>query len=90
MKYDLKGHFKLWRSFILFSFIPSNLITTLTYVPMDNFCPCLIDDYLEESGGFCPNLAYRGSVIIPFCTLVHFLILAVPLNSVIKYLAFTK
>ena len=33
--------FMLWRSFVIFFALrPSDLITTLTYVLMDNFCPC--------------------------------------------------
>ena len=36
--YDLKCLFMLWRSFMIFR--PYDLITILTYVLMDNFCPC--------------------------------------------------
>ena len=32
--------FMLWKSFVIFLLIHSDLITTLTYVLMDNFCPC--------------------------------------------------
>ena len=39
--YDLKCTFMLWRSFVFFFTLrPSDLNTTLTYVIMDNFCPC--------------------------------------------------
>ena len=31
----------LWRSFVIFfTLIPSDFNTTLTYVLIDNFCPC--------------------------------------------------
>ena len=40
-KYDLKYHFYVMEKFCdLFTFRPSDLITTLTYVLMDKFCPC--------------------------------------------------
>ena len=29
---------------VFFILIPSNLITTLTYILMDNFCPCIVND----------------------------------------------
>ena len=33
----------LWRGVIFFfTFRPSDLFTTLTYVLMDNFCPCFL------------------------------------------------
>ena len=33
----------LWKSFVIFFTLrPSDLITTLTYVLVDNFCPCFI------------------------------------------------
>ena len=39
--YDLKGHFYVIRSFVIFFTLqPSDLITTLSYILMDNFCPC--------------------------------------------------
>ena len=40
-----KVTFMFWRSFVFFYFTlrPSDLITTLTYVLKDNFCPCLVD-----------------------------------------------
>ena len=41
MKYDLKGHFYvIVRCCDFFPFRPSDLITTLTYILMNNFCPC--------------------------------------------------
>ena len=37
--------FMLWRSFVIFFTLrPANRITTLTYVIMDNFCPCFYSD----------------------------------------------
>ena len=35
--------FMVWRSFVIFFTLlrPSDLIVTLTYVLMDNICPCL-------------------------------------------------
>ena len=36
--------FMLWRSFF-FTLRPSDLITTLTYVLKDNFCPCFVYTY---------------------------------------------
>ena len=40
--YDLKCHFYVMEKFCdFFTLRPSDLITTLTYVLMDNFCPCL-------------------------------------------------
>ena len=38
--YNLKCIFMLWRSFVFF-YLFSDLNTTVTYVLMDNFCPCL-------------------------------------------------
>ena len=46
MKFDIKGHCgSLIATFILsivlvFTLIPFNLMTNLTYVLMDNLCPC--------------------------------------------------
>ena len=37
--------FMLWRSFVIFFTLrPFELITTLTYVLMDNCCPCFLRD----------------------------------------------
>ena len=51
--YDIKCTFMLWRSFvILFTLRPFDLITTLTYVLVDNFCPYLFFirlNFFEES-----------------------------------------
>ena len=39
--YDLKCHFNVMEKFCdLFTLRPSKLITSLTYVIMDNFFPC--------------------------------------------------
>ena len=41
--YDLKRHFNLMEKFCdVFTLGPSDLITTLTYVLKDNFCPYFI------------------------------------------------
>ena len=32
----------IWRHFVFFYLRPSNLITTLTYILMSNFCPCFL------------------------------------------------
>ena len=42
MEHYLKGHFYVMVRFsVYFTFRPSDLITTLTYVLVDNFCLCL-------------------------------------------------
>ena len=46
IKYDLRGHVYYMEKFYdLFTLRPSDLITTLTHVPMDNFCPCFIFNF---------------------------------------------
>ena len=46
--------FMLWRSFvILFTLRPSDLITTLTYVLMDNFYPCPFPSLLWIISNLC-------------------------------------
>ena len=41
--FDLKCHFYVIEKFCdFFTLGPSDLITILTYVLMDNFCPCFI------------------------------------------------
>ena len=43
--YDLKCSFILLKSFVIvFTLRPSDLNPTLTYVLMDNFCPCFIEE----------------------------------------------
>ena len=32
--------FLLWGSFVIFTLEPFDLVKTLTYVLIDNFCPC--------------------------------------------------
>ena len=38
--YDLKCHFYIMEFCDFFTLRPADLIKTLTYVLMDNFCPC--------------------------------------------------
>ena len=40
-----KATFMLWWRFVFFYLRHSDVITTLTYVLMDNFCPCFKYDY---------------------------------------------
>ena len=41
--------FMLWRSFFIFFILrTSDLITTLSYVLMNNFCPCLFTNPSED------------------------------------------
>ena len=43
MKTQFEMHFYVMEKFcVFFTLRPSNLNTTLTYVLIDNFCPCLI------------------------------------------------
>ena len=46
MKYDFKSHFYVMdriQDFLPFETSTLDLITTLTYILMDNYCPCLIN-----------------------------------------------
>ena len=49
--------FMLWRSFTL---RPSDLITTLTYVLMDNFCPCFNFKFQANLQSFRRGRSVRG------------------------------
>ena len=48
MRYELKGHFYvIERSRDFFLFRPSTINLILTYVLIDNFCPCFIIDRMN-------------------------------------------
>ena len=44
---------------------PSDLTTTLTYVLMDNFCPCFIKDQ-QKARYFCNKVSIVIQIPIPF------------------------
>ena len=53
IKYDLKGHIMslfFWRGCVFSTLRSSDLITTLTYVVMDNFNPCSLIDHFILKG----------------------------------------
>ena len=48
INFDLKGHaVEIWHAF--FTFRPSNFISALTYLLMDNFCPCFNDMFICDA-----------------------------------------
>ena len=60
MKYDFKWHFYvLERLCVSFTFIPSDLITTLTYFFMDNFFPCF---FVSLNKAACIFVIFLGEV----------------------------
>ena len=54
MRWNMTSKFTLMlsRDFVIFFFKPSDLITTLTYVLINNFCPCFYAYMIEKFNYF--------------------------------------
>ena len=65
----------LWRSFVIFfTLSPSDLNTTLTYVLMDNLCPCFSTSHkksvftsLRESKKILPSTIIYEPILMKIC-----------------------
>ena len=64
----------LWISFVIFSLRPSDRITTLTYVLMDNFFPCLIKTRVDVTRKREVMTEKKENLAIPLFYLTQLLI----------------